>query len=108
MKVLLLVLVLLSSLPVALGWGQVGHATVATIAQSLLHPAVRSHLCSLSISELSSVIDKRSEDIVLLRPAMLAIGAITRWMVSNGIDIMVLTAPWHPPFRCIRPASQRC
>lgn len=47
MKVLLLVLVLLSSLPVALGWGQVGHATVATIAQSLLHPAVRSHLCTI-------------------------------------------------------------
>ena len=40
--------------------------------------------------------------------AMLAIGAITRWMVSNGVDVMVPAAPWHPPFRCIRPASQRC
>lgn len=30
-----------------LAWGASGHAIVATIAQSLLHPAVRSHLCSI-------------------------------------------------------------
>lgn len=31
----------------ALAWGAAGHAIVATIAQSLLHPAVRSHLCTI-------------------------------------------------------------
>ncbi|CAO1626235.1 unnamed protein product [Parajaminaea phylloscopi] len=31
----------------AQAWGAAGHAIVATIAQSLLHPAVRTHLCTI-------------------------------------------------------------
>lgn len=42
----LLILLLAGPSP-ALAWGQAGHAIVATIAQSLLHPAVRTHLCTI-------------------------------------------------------------
>ncbi|KDN37244.1 phospholipase C/P1 nuclease [Tilletiaria anomala UBC 951] len=38
---------LLVAAPAVRAWGQVGHAIVATIAQTQLHPAVRAHICSI-------------------------------------------------------------
>lgn len=39
--------ILLLCVPSTIAWGAAGHAIVATIAQSLLHPSIRSHLCTI-------------------------------------------------------------
>jgi hypothetical protein len=44
-KIAAVVLLVSNAVTPALAWGAVGHAIVATIAQTQLHPAVRSHLC---------------------------------------------------------------
>lgn len=54
-------------LPFCLAWGSVGHEIVATIAQTNLHPKVRSYLCQI-LPEFTSYLTPRGEKHCHLAP----------------------------------------
>lgn len=77
------------------------------IAHEMRHKAQRDiSLLPSSVSELCGIIDKRSQDVLLVEPSLFSISARLRRLVCSWVDVVVVTRPRDAPFRRIWPRGE--